>query len=122
MLVMIVDDNDDVRFTIKESLISIDKKYEFVEASSGDKCLTLLEKQKPDLILMDIMMPGTDGSQTAVKIKENPKLKKIPILFLTAKTDEFSKGIGAVVGEDFIEKPFDPEDLDRRIKAALKKT
>jgi CheY-like chemotaxis protein len=118
--VMVVDDNQDIRFTIKDSLTAIDNTYQFVEASSGEECLKLLGQNKPDVILMDIMMPGMDGTETAIKIKEDSNFKNIPLIFLTAKTDKLSKEMGAIVGQDFVEKPFDPADLDKRIKAAKK--
>jgi CheY-like chemotaxis protein len=117
--VMVVDDNKDLRYLVKENLTKVDPKYTIVEAENGEDCIKKLESSKPDVILMDIMMPGKDGAQTAVEIKENPKTRDIPILFLTAKTDKLSKGMGAIVGEDYIEKPFEPSDLDHRIKAAL---
>ncbi|MGM5485001.1 MAG: response regulator [Nanobdellota archaeon] len=117
---MVVDDDKDMRFTVKDSLKAMDPSYEIFEAESGEDCLRKVEGVMPDLILLDVMMPGIDGTETAIKIRENNKLKDIPILFLSAKTDNITKSMGSVVGSDFIEKPFDPEDLDRRIKENLK--
>lgn len=119
--VLITDDNKDVRYTIKDALSSIDNSYEFVEAESGEAALKKLGEGKPDVILMDIMMPGMDGTEAAIKIKEDSTSKDVPIIFLTAKTDKLSKEMGSIVGNDFIEKPFDPQDLDKHIKQAVKK-
>ncbi|MFW5871902.1 MAG: response regulator [bacterium] len=119
--ILVVDDNKDIRYTIKTSLESIDGSYKVEEATSGEDCIKKLSEKKPDIILMDVMMPGMDGMETTIKIKENPDYKDIKIIYLTAKTDSLTKGMGALSGEDFIEKPFVPEDLDKRIKGALKK-
>lgn len=120
--ILIVEDNRDTMFTIKKVLSSIDKDYEFIEAFTAEEGFEKLKSVKPDLIIMDIMLPGMDGAKAAVKIKEDPQLSKIPLLFLTAKTDSMTKGMGAVVGEDLITKPFDANDLDKRIKKALSKS
>lgn len=119
--VLIVEDNKDIRYTIRSVLSELDSSYEFAEAESGEKCLQKIEKETFDVVLLDIMMPGIDGLETALRIRENPKHAKMKIVYLTAKTDPMTKGVGTVSGEDFVEKPFEPEDLDKRIKAALKK-
>ncbi len=119
--ILVVDDNKDIRYTIKTALSSLDQSYEFLEAESGEACLKILAKEKPSLILLDVMMPGIDGMETALRIKENPDYSSIKIIYLTAKTDPLTKGMGSLSGEDFIEKPFEPEDLDNRIKKALGK-
>lgn len=119
--IMIVDDNDDIRYTIKSSLESSGENFELVEATSGEDCLKKLPEEKPDLILMDVMMPGLDGMETTIKVRENPDFKDVKIIYLTAKTDSLTKGMGSLTGEDFIEKPFDPDDLVGRIKKSLGK-
>ena len=118
---MIVEDNDDMRYTIRESLESQADDYEITEVSSGEECLKKLAETKPDLILMDVMMPGMDGMETTIKIRQIPEYKSTKIIYLTAKTDSLTKGMGSLSGEDFIEKPFDPEDLEKRIRKALGK-
>ena len=117
--IMIVEDNDDVRYAIRESLSSTDPDYKVVDVETGEECLSSLSDENPDLILMDIMMPGTDGMQTAIMIRDNPDYEHIKIVFLTAKTDSLTKGLGSLNGEYFIEKPFDPSDLSKKVKAAL---
>ena len=117
--IMIVDDNTDMRYTIKECLSS-NENYEFVEASSGDECLEMISSTNPDLILMDVMMPGTDGIATAMLIRSNKDYKNVKIIFLSAKTDSLTRGMAAVNGDDFIEKPFNADDLNNRILDKLK--
>jgi CheY-like chemotaxis protein len=121
-IVMVVDDNPDIKFIIKRGLESSDENYKILYANNGKQCLELLENnQIPDLILLDIMMPGMDGWDVAAKIKENPKWSNIPLVFLTAKSDSFSQTFGGIVSEDYITKPFEIKDLKKRIERALKR-
>lgn len=120
--VMIVDDNEDLRFSIKEGLKDISANYEYMEAADGKECLEKLKSgQVPDLILLDIMMPNMDGWEVSAEIQKNDDWRKIPIVFLTAKTDDVSKGLGSVVSADYIEKPFEIVDLKARIDKVLSK-
>jgi PAS domain S-box-containing protein len=120
--IMIVDDNSDLIFTVKKALERSSDDYNVTGANDGKECFELLKKDdRPDIILLDIMMPGIDGWQVFAKLKENPKWREIPIVFLTAKTDEYSKGFGKLSSEDYIEKPFEIEDLKERINKILKR-
>ncbi len=120
--IMIVDDNSDLRFMVKKALEKSSDDYDVTDANDGKECFELLKKDdKPDIILLDIMMPGIDGWQVFAKLKENPEWREIPIAFLTAKTDEYSKGFGKLSSEDYIEKPFEIEDLKERINKILKR-
>ena len=119
--VMVVDDSWEVLLSVANSLKELDNNYEVITAESGMKCLELLEKEIPDAILLDIMMPGMSGWEVYDKIRDNPKCEKIPILFLTARTDKLAENAGRFLGDDFIEKPFDPLDLKNRIEDAIKK-
>ena len=90
-------------------------------AENGKEALSKLEKIKPDLILLDMMMPGMSGREVCEKIRENPKTKSLKIVFLTVA--RFSE-IGRKVLEDmkvtdYITKPFENEDLVKRVKKAL---
>lgn len=119
--ILVVDDNDDMRYTIKEALEGAGCNYEYIEAESGEVALSLLKKSMVDLILLDIMMPGIDGWEVAATLKSDSKLKDIPIIFLTAKTDSVSKGMGGLTAEDYIEKPFDASHLKKRIEKIIGK-
>ncbi len=96
------------------------RNYEIIVAQSGLQALTVVEKILPDLILLDIMMPDMDGFETCKRLKDNPKTKEIPIIFLTAKIeiDDLVKGfdLGAV---DYITKPFNSKELLRRVETHL---
>ena len=98
----------------------MEKGYHVTVAEDGTDCLKMLETVKPDLILLDIMMPTMDGYETCEKIKEDPGKRDIPIIFLSAKNeiDDIVKGLslGAV---DFVSKPFNSIELLQRVKTQL---
>ncbi len=113
--IMIVDDNPDIILSIKSGLEVVAGDYEIIGAESGEKCLELLETETPDLILLDIMMPEMSGWETFDKLKGNASWGKIPVVFLTARTDRVAKTAGGFLGDDYIEKPFEIAELKRRI-------
>jgi two-component system response regulator VicR len=119
--VLVVDDNPDVIFSVKNGLETSSNKFKIFGVESGRKCLEYLEKDIPDLILMDIMMPEMSGWKTFDRIKENNDWKNIPIIFLTARTDRVAKNAGGFLGEDYIEKPFEIKNLIERINKVLGK-
>ena len=122
IMIMVVDDEPDHTCTVKQVLESLGDKYKVICVDSGEKCLELLEKdQIPDLMLLDIRMPEMSGWLVFDKLKENPSWEKIPIIFLTARTDELAENAGGSLGDDFIIKPYDIDDLKKRIDKVLKK-
>ena len=119
--VLIVDDEPSVLYTIKHGLEGLDKDYEIMCADSGDKCFDLLEnKQIPDLIILDLLMPSMNGWEVQKKLQTNSEWRDIPIIFLTAVSDEASKRIGNLIGRDYIEKPVKTTELKKRIDKILK--
>ena len=116
--VLIVDDEEDIISLIKISLNLAG--FDTFEALDGQKALTILKKQKPDLILLDIMMPRMDGYELCKRLKKNRKLKGIPVVFLTAKgqKEDAEKGL-ACGADDYIVKPFDPYELGERVRELL---
>ena len=118
--IMIVDDEPDQILTVKLILTDLSDEYETIGANSGMQCLELLKNnQIPDLILLDIMMPGMSGWDVFTKLKENSSWREIPVVFLTVKTDSYSKGFGKISAEDYIEKPYNIEDLKKRVDKVL---
>ncbi len=117
--IMIVDDNPDILLSIKNGLEVVAGDYEVIGVESGEKCLELLETETPDLILLDIMMPEMSGWETYDRIKENEAWRKIPLVFLTARTDKISRDAGDFLGEDYIEKPFEIDNIMERIDKIL---
>ncbi|KAB1440416.1 response regulator [Candidatus Galacturonibacter soehngenii] len=96
--------------------------YKVSLVKSGEQALKFMEKNRPDLILLDIQMPGMDGFETIQRLKENPDDRNIPVLFLTSQEDIDSRMRGFQLGAtDFILKPFMPEMVLKVIAARLKK-
>ena len=120
--IMVVDDEPDILFTVGQVLETIG--YEIIKAKDGKECIEKLNElsEIPDLVLLDIMMPEVSGWDVAAKIKENPAWKEIPIVFLTAKGDIMSIGMGNLTAEDYIVKPFDIKDLKERVNKILNKS
>lgn len=116
-MILVVDDQPT---NIKVIASILGHKYSLSFANNGMNALKILEKSDPDLILLDIMMPEMDGFEVCKRIKENPKTKEIPVIFLTAKSDidDIIKGfnMGAV---DYITKPFNPVEMEVRVKNHL---
>lgn len=118
--VMVVDDEPDIIFSIQKGLEDLKVGYRIVSAESGEECIKLLKNnQIPDAILLDIIMPEMSGWEVYDRLKENRGWKKIPIVFLTARTDRIAINAGNFLGADYIEKPFDIEDLKTRIEKVM---
>jgi CheY-like chemotaxis protein len=110
-------------YSVKEGLERLYEEYEVKGALGGKQGLELLENgEQPDLILLDIMMPDMNGWDVFATLQEHESWKSIPVVFLTAKSDDYSKGFGKIACEDYIEKPFDVEDLKKRIDIVLAHT
>lgn len=115
--VMVVDDDAPILQLIGDILKP--EGYNIVKVQSGSEALEKLKENKPDLILLDIMMPGMDGWDVCEKIKKNKKIQDIPIIFVTAKTDPISRSMGSLASVEYITKPFDMDDLKKRVKSVL---
>ena len=91
-------------------------------ASSGEEALGLLNGILPDLILLDWMLPGISGIELARRVRDDARLKSVPIIMLTARTEERDKIMGLDTGaDDYLTKPFSPAELNARIKAVLRR-
>ena len=115
--VLIVDDNE---INIESLMEILDDKYEIFAATSGEDALEILDEEDIDLILLDIMMPGIDGYETCKRIKTNPLTRDIPVIFITASTDEESiEKAYSVGGSDYINKPFRAKEILSRVENQL---
>ena len=118
--ILVVDDFQDIIFSVKCVLEDATKEFQVIGADSGEKCLQVLQGGPlPDLILLDIMMPGMSGWDVAARIKENDRWSAVPIIFLTALGDEMSTGLGLLASEDYIVKPFDIVKLKECVKRII---
>lgn len=118
--ILIVDDEIDIIELLSYNL----KKENFtvVAAMNGKEAIQIASKMKPDIILMDVMMPEMDGIEACRQIKALPQLKHTPLIFLTARGEEFSELAGFEAGaDDYIIKPIKPRVLISRLKAILRR-
>lgn len=119
--ILAIDDEEDFTFFLKHNLERI--KYQIITASGGEEGIKLAKKHKPDLILLDLMMPHIDGFEVSKRLKEDPQTSSIPVVMLTAKDDEEArKKAESLKDEDYIIKPIEVEDLRSRIEEVLKKS
>jgi DNA-binding response OmpR family regulator len=118
--IMLVDDNPDLTYLVKKRLERFEEGYEVIIAKNAAECFDLLKQgQLPNLILLDIMMPGMNGWDVLATLRNNITWKEIPVIFLTAKTDDISKGLGTITSDGYITKPFDIAELKVIIKKIL---
>jgi CheY-like chemotaxis protein len=123
--ILLVDDDKDFIESTKTVLES--KPYQVIVASNGDEGLRKAREEKPDLILLDVIMPVKDGFTAAEQLKKDPQLSKIPTLMLTAFATigretqiPVSRGM-ELEAEDYIDKPVSPDELLARVEKHLKK-
>ncbi len=117
--ILVVDDNPDVLYTVKDGLETIEPSFKVSCVESGQECLDTINEINPDIVLIDIMMPGMDGWEVVGRLKADDMTAKIPIIYLTGKTDDVTRNMSSLTSADFIEKPFDTQDLKERILKAI---
>jgi CheY-like chemotaxis protein len=119
MKILIIDDEDDIRRIARLGLARVGK-MDVIDANGGAEGIRKAEDEKPDAILLDVMMPVMDGPATLNALKNNPATASIPVIFLTAKAMaseiERLKSLGAL---DVLTKPFDPMKLASQVRAVL---
>lgn len=119
--ILIVDDEAAIRDMLRAALEM--SHYHCLEADNAQAAHSLIVDKKPDLILLDWMLPGTSGIELARRLKKDELTSTIPIIMLTAKGEEDNKVQGLEVGaDDYITKPFSPRELIARLKAVLRRT
>lgn len=118
MKILLVDDESSIERLVSSMIL--DAGYEFAYADNGQDALAIAEKEKPDLIIMDVMMPKMDGFAACRELRARGITA--PIIFLSAKGDIVDKGIGFQAGgDDYMVKPFDPRELLMHIEAHLRR-
>lgn len=119
--IMIVDNEPDIVYLVKKMLEK--KGYEVTQASNGRECLQKINKEKPDLVLMDVIMPGIDGWEVARKLKRNNKTKNIPVAMFTIMNDEehVKKSFEYARADEHIGKPFSRDEMLATIERVLQK-
>jgi len=118
--ILVVDDEDSIIELVKFNLER--EGYEVLTATDGDEALGLIKNQIPDLIILDIMLPGIDGLSICKMLHNEENTKNIPIIMLSARSEELDKVLGLEMGaDDYVTKPFSPRELIARVKACLRR-
>jgi len=120
MKILVVDDNED-NLDLIEAILSEEGYENIMRATSAEEMFEILKREKPDLILLDIMLPGMDGYEACRRLKQSEEWRDIPVIMVTAKTspEDLKRGfeVGAI---DYIEKPINDVELLARVESALK--
>jgi two-component system, OmpR family, alkaline phosphatase synthesis response regulator PhoP len=118
--ILLVDDEPDILEFLSYNLKK--EGYDVFTANNGKEAIVVAKKERPDLIILDVMMPDMDGIETCREIRELPGLKEVMIAFLTARSEDYSQIAGFEVGaDDYINKPIKPRVLISRIAALLRR-
>ncbi len=119
-VIFVVDDDDDIRELLKYNLEK--NGHEVITCENGIVCLDQVKKNKPDLILLDVMMPEMDGIEVCENLKSTPENSDIFICFLTARNEDYSQIAGLEAGgDDYVAKPIKPKVLMSRVNALLRR-
>jgi len=118
--ILVVDDEEDIRELVRLNLTK--EGYEILDCDSGEQALSLSRGKQPDLVVLDLMLPGIDGIEVCRRLKADPKTAAIPVVILTAKGEEADVVAGLEVGaEDYVVKPFSGKVLAARVRRLLRK-
>src|SRR5262249_31750910 len=119
--VLVVDDEKDLVDLITYNLGR--NGYEFLTAHNGTEALELAQNELPDLIILDLMLPGLDGTEVARRLKADARTAQIPMIMLTAKSEETDVVVGLTLGaDDYVTKPFSVKILLARVNTVLRRT
>jgi len=120
--ILIVDDEEDIRELIAVSLMR-EEDYKLLEAVNGLEALQLAKSGRPDIIILDLMLPEMDGMTVYRHLREDPRTKAIPVIMLTARGRLEEKIAGLEIGaDDYLSKPFSPKELILRVRNLLRRT
>jgi len=118
--IIVIEDEDDILEVVKYNLHR--EGYRVLGCKDGKEGFDLVRKEAPDLVLLDLMLPGMDGLEVCRKLKEDPITRAIPVVMVTAKGEESDIVLGLGVGaDDYIPKPFSPKELLARMRAVLRR-
>jgi phosphate regulon transcriptional regulator PhoB len=117
----VVEDEKDTRQLVRFHLEQ--EGYAVREADTGDKALAQVATEQPALLVLDVMLPGTDGLEVCRRLRAAEATRSVPIIMLTARADEIDRVLGLGLGaDDYITKPFSPRELVARVRAVLRRT
>jgi len=118
--ILVVEDEPDIRKLIQYNLVQ--ERYKVIEAEDSEQALKLLQRARPNLIILDLMLPGMSGMELCKLLRDRQDTAHLPILMLTAKAGEADKVIGLEMGaDDYLAKPFSPREMVARVRAILRR-
>jgi two-component system, OmpR family, alkaline phosphatase synthesis response regulator PhoP len=118
--ILVVEDEPDIRKLVHYNLTQ--DHYKVVEAENGEQALKIVQREKPSLVILDLMMPGMSGLEVCRTLRGQDETAKLPILMLTAKAGEADRVLGLELGaDDYLAKPFSPRELVARVRAILRR-
>ena len=118
--ILVVEDEPDIRELVRYNLEQ--EGFRVVEAADGERALEIVRKEKPALLILDLMLPGMDGLRLCRMLRERPETAGLPIVMLTARAAEIDRVLGLEMGaDDYVTKPFSPRELVARVRAVLRR-
>jgi len=118
--ILVVEDDENIQQLVGYNLAKAG--FHVVYADNGEQALSVIKRERPELIILDLMLPGLNGLEVCKLVRKDPKSKNLPIVMLTAKSEENDITAGLDLGaDDYITKPFSPKILISRVKAALRR-
>ncbi len=119
--VLVVEDEQDILDVVDYNLQQAG--FRVLKAMNGIDAVNLVKKERPEMVVLDLMLPGLDGKEVCRRIRQEDKTRRIPVLILTAKAEEVDRIIGFEIGaDDYMTKPFSPRELVLRVQAVLRRT
>jgi phosphate regulon transcriptional regulator PhoB len=119
--ILVIEDEPDIRKLVQYNLAQ--ERFRVLEAEDGEQALKILQRDKPHLVILDLMLPGLSGLELCKILRERPETSQLPILMLTAKTGEADRVLGLEMGaDDYLAKPFSPREMVARVRAILRRS
>ena len=119
--ILVIDDEKDLIELVRYNLEK--EGFDVIAANDGQSGLEVVKRHRPDLVVLDLMMPGLDGLQVCQRLRSDPRSGRIPVIMLTAKATEADRVVGLELGaDDYITKPFSPREVVARVKAVLRRS
>jgi phosphate regulon transcriptional regulator PhoB len=118
--ILVVEDEPDIRKLVHYNLTQ--ERFQVLEAEDGEKALKMIQREPPNLVVLDLMLPGLSGLELCRNLRGRAETAHLPILMLTAKAGEADRVVGLEMGaDDYLTKPFSPRELVARVKAILRR-
>lgn len=119
--ILVVEDEPDIRKLVQYNLTQ--ERFNVLEAEDGEQALKLLQRERPNLVILDLMLPGLSGMELCKLLRQRSETAKLPILMLTAKAGEADRIVGLEMGaDDYLAKPFSPREMVARVRAILRRS